>query len=878
MKNDINVLIISVSEEDAQIIIQGLIREGYNVFWDLADCHKTLISALEQNQWDIVLYIFSPTLEPIDALDMINRGKFDIPLVVVSEEFEPGMAVEFATTGRYTYAPKADSKKLVSVIEHEMGEYVRPNTAEDHITATLTCIGDGVIVTDPEGRITFMNPVAEEITGWSSQEAIGKAFEYVFHITNILTEEAEDNLIAKALKAGRAVALRNHTALISRCGIRKNISASCSPIYCSKEGMTGIVVVFRDITRIKIIEEALRESEEKYKHLFNSAADAIYLETFSDNEEHISRFIEVNDVACRRMGYSRVEFLSMPSSRIIADRNHDKTREYLRALENQPHITVENIHVTKEGLEIPVEVNIQCFELNGKRVWLSIARDITERKQVETELLKAKERAEAANRAKSEFLANMSHEIRTPLNGMVGMINLTMRTELTYEQRENLMVAKGCVDSLLKVINDILDFSKMEAGKLEIDSMVFNIRNLVDETVRAHTIQAEEKNLSFNYYFDAEIPSYLVGDSVRIKQILNNLLGNALKFTERGGVELSIRQRACNEDMVELEFKVSDTGIGIAESEIDRLFKSFSQGDGSITRKFGGTGLGLSISKQLVDLMGGRIWVESVKGQGSQFFFTLPLKIGHEELQEKRSPGHLDTLGISLKLLLVEDDRVNQIVFVKMLEGLKHIVRIAENGKEALEILKKEKFDVIFMNIQMPEMDGIEAVSRIRLMEGPGRHTPIVAMTGYALAGDKERFLSLGMDEYISKPIQMEELFSLIDRYAKKAKEAAILDSLFENDMHEENIESINLYEKIGRHIENIEEALVMSKLFTIEKEAGEIRILASKLSEVDLKRIAFCIRLAARREDIKSIKDYLTEIKNEYDRLTDHLKLQEDS
>lgn len=772
----------------------------------------------------------------------------------------------------------------------------------------MNTLGEGVYTLDAAGKCTFINAEAQKILGWHANHLIGYQLHDVIHATHInATDPASASCkICYSINSGRVFRSEDEY-FKDKSGRVFPVSIVASPIF--ENGIiVGSVAAFQDVTARHATDAALRQSETKQRMLLDNAADAVFV---ANKEE---RWIYVNDLALSMLGFTREELLGSSIYDLLPIEYRKISRlRFSGKLRRDKFMRREIQLQTKSQGQVPVEMNIAL--LPDGSIYGS-CRDITERKVFETALIRAKEGAESASRAKSEFLATMSHEIRTPMNGIIGMTELALDTPLSSEQRDYLEMVKLSSHALLGIINDILDFSKIESGKLVLEKIDFPLAELIATSLKTLALRADQKGLELVYNIDPRLPKILRGDPGRIRQVITNLIGNAIKFSDQGSIILELSLAHQMGSLVEIFFSVTDTGIGIAKEKQTAIFEPFSQADASTTRKYGGTGLGLSISSSLVESMQGQLRVQSELGKGSTFYFTGNFEVAHEskandhvidntkninfrgmavlvvddnavnrhfffdtlnswkmrttlaasgaeallkvrqaydtsdrfdliildaympnmdgftlakqlqaegKLSEAKmlmlsSAGSVDDAqrcrdaGIAgylkkpvaqhelqsvivsaligkpsatvhyadlcqsniyatknqLHILLAEDNLINQKLVLALLQKWGHTVDLAENGRLAVQRFNQNHYDVILMDMQMPEMGGIEATQLIRQLENGGTRIPIIAMTANAMADDQQRCLNAGMDHYLSKPIRTLDLREILLSYSKK--------------------------------------------------------------------------------------------------------------
>lgn len=825
-------------------------------------------------------------------------------------------------------------KRIEEELRLEVAERIRAEEAlsaeRKVLRALIDNVPDYMYVKDAECRFLVANvAVARQMGAQAPEELLGKT-DFDFYPGELAATFFED--AQRVIRSGQAEINREESGLDTQGNVSQVLTTQV-PLRDKDGQVIGLVGIGHDITHLKKIQaemqkarelaeassRAAQERNEVVKLLLDSTAEAIYGIDLHGNCTMCNKASE------RMLGYGEQELLGKNMHELLHHTRADGTpypmqecRIFKAFLSGQGSHVDDEVLWRKDGTSFSVEY--WSFPIRrGEQVLGSVVTfiDITERKETESRLVKLKETAEAASQAKSEFLANMSHEIRTPLNGIMGMTDLALETQLTREQKEYLETVKVSADSLVTVINDILDFSKIEAGKIDLETADFDLRDTLELALKTLAVRADEKGLELLCEVAPEVPEVVRGDATRLRQVVLNLIGNAIKFTNEGEVAVKVQNQANEGSELTLQFTVSDTGIGVPAEKLEAIFDPFAQADSSTTRKYGGTGLGLTISARLVQMMEGKIWAESEEGRGSQFHFTVRLGVadqkeskhestsdlqilcgvralvvddnqtnrrilegmlkrwdmipvcvagGEEALAELASAQNAGTpfgllvtdmhmpmmdgfelverirthpdlsaavimmltsaghrgdaercqkLGVSayllkpirhselreviarvlgaprqdgtpplitrfslkdegsrseaLRILVAEDNPVNQRLIVRLLEKRGHRVVLAANGQEALAVLDVEPFDIVFMDVQMPEMDGYEATAAIRTKEkSTGAHQAIIALTAHAMKGDREKCLNAGMDGYLTKPIRPQELDEVLSRHAAR--------------------------------------------------------------------------------------------------------------
>ena len=849
---------------------------------------------------------------PIEHVPAMRALKGERSTISDIEVWTPDAVVPLIVTGTPIHdaegALRYAMAVFVDISEQKQAEQ-RLAESEERFRQIIENAGDVIFRTDANGNFTYVNPAGLRMFGYDATEVVGR------HFTLFIAPEDQSRIVRHYFRQGIQKTKSSYLEFNAKKKDGELIILGQSvELFLEKGTVTGFLAIARNITAAKMVEEEITRRQQQLDTVITTVDEGI---TLSDEN---GRFEIFNAKMEELTGYTKAEANEAEfTARLYPDpKDRQKAMDRLNEVEDQGFIRdVETTVRTKTGEERTLLISTRIVYVKERVMYLSAYRDITARKRWEEELRTAKESAESATVAKSQFLATMSHEIRTPMNGVIGMTDLLLQTDLTPEQKEYTEIIRTSGETLLTLINDILDFSKIESGKLEMERRPVDLQNLVEETLDLVSLRAVEKGLDLLYLIDASVPPYVMGDPVRLRQVLLNLVNNAVKFTEQGEVFLSVTEVERNGAESLVRFTVKDTGIGIPAEKTDRLFSVFTQMDASTTRKYGGTGLGLAITKRLVTLMNGEITVESVEGKGSSFHVTIPLPTTAQpeshpkkfirgavpELEGKRvllvddNRTNLDILSIQctqwgmlprattspreavrwitagdpfdiaivdyhmpetsgvdlarsirslrteqalpvvlfsssgrsefsetenalfaavilkpmkqahlyatmidvlagtgrherdrrsaasrqsallaeqvpLRILVAEDNLINQKLALRLLQQLGYSADIAATGKEAVAKVKKNVYEILFMDIHMPEMDGLEATRMIvNSIDAPMRPR-IIAMTADAMSGDREKCLNAGMDDYISKPVRLDSLHDILLHHGSAVIEA----------------------------------------------------------------------------------------------------------
>ncbi len=621
-----------------------------------------------------------------------------------------------------------------------------------------------VITTLATGKILDINDEYTNVFGFSKEDAIGRSMVELGMLSLEARTTMIDYLKMNFITKNREYRFKTKSGEIITC--------MYSNILLDIDGVPSVLALFSNITELKRLENALAESNKKFLTIFSSSLQPICVAEIT-NSDKPGIITDVNTAFCKLFGIKKPEVKghTMLELGLISG---EETKRVLIDFAGKKYMTNYELGmVRRSGEKLTIIVSYNDVELSGSIYRIVLYNDITERKKLENELIAAKEKAEESSRAKESFVANMSHEIRTPMTGIIGLSDLLSETTLNADQKEYLNGIQLSSETLLSIINEILDISKINAVKMIFENIPFNLHSTVKNIVFTLGPRVREKKIDLIYKIDGSVPETVTGDPVRLSQILWNLAGNAIKFTEEGVIEIRVAKVSESDNKICLRFAVMDTGIGIPEERLSDIFEEFTQADSSTSRKYEGTGLGLTITNKLVELQGGTLTVESEEGMGSIFRFALEFGKCNDEvsLQEPDSTGDLFQKGFDLsgiRILVAEDNKINQSICRKILTGKGAIVEVADNGKMVIEKLKAGKYDAILMDIQMPEMDGYEATNYIRsTLQLSKSDLPIIALTAFATEGENEKCLAAGMNGFITKPFKAPELCAKIFEFTR---------------------------------------------------------------------------------------------------------------
>lgn len=755
------ILLIEDNPGDARLV-EILLEES-----DFHECeiiNKTTLGegleALDQENFAAVLLDLTlPDSKGFETLEQLMEAKPDVNVIVMTGLAAKEIGIRAVQVGAQDFLVKGDfdADQLAKTLRYS----IERNSVLQRLEEAQRIAHIGNWEYDTVSELFDLSDEVYRIFGYSVKEIIMDKETFINHIH----KDDSDIMIKSFRLAIENKSVKLDYRIINQHGEVRYISVHSRPVQNKNENATRIYGIIQDITDRKSAELELLKSQERYQSIFSQSRDAIYI---SDGKH----LVDFNDAALSLFGYSEEELKSVPTESLYKSiDDKDRFNSLMETFSFVKDFEVELLQ--KDGTIkhcLLTSTAVKTEEFSG---YHGIIRDITVRRQTE-ELRKAKEVAERSTQMKEKFLANVSHEMRTPMNGILGLTNILLKTSFDEEQANYLASIRESSQHLLGIINDILEISSLKEGKINLEEKEINVHELVKKLVNIINFRVKEKNLELKVEIADDVDKVILGDSLRLQQILTNLAGNSVKFTEEGFVKIKVNKVRENNDLVFLEFKIIDSGIGIPNDKIEVIFETFTRVFDSKKKTFGGTGLGLAITKQLVQLHDGNIKVESKLGEGSTFTCEIPFKkaknIQEEVIVVEEEDFSLD-IGRDVQILLVEDHKLNQIVARKTLEKefSNVIVTIADNGQIAVDKLKENHYDLILMDIQMPVMDGYEATKYIReQMSEDKAKTTIFAMTAHAHMAQDEKFREYGMDDCVLKPFEPEQLFSKIVYYINK--------------------------------------------------------------------------------------------------------------
>lgn len=804
MEEKINILLIEDNPGDARLIDIYLKESFDNIFTLLtADYLSKGLELLEKQSFTIIISDLSlPDSDGLETFKRIHEKASDTPIIVLTGMEDEAMGINAMKLGAQDFLVKGKLKigSLKRSITYSIERSRLLNELQEktkNLQEKTEALNKEKLKLAEAQKLAHIGNwewnLESNIFNWSEElyniyklkpgESI--TYDKVIEMTHVADREYLKNMLEESIK--RRKSFDFYYRIIRSDKVIRTLDTKGEVITDEQGNVIRVIGTSQDVSE--------RVNEEEMEKLAVAATKSNNSVIIADKDGKIKW---VNEGFTKLTGYTLEEIIDTHGELLRKGNETGLSRQadfYQSVIKEKKPVIYESKNFAKDGREYWVITTLTpvLSKDGGVERILAIESDITLRKKIEEELIEAnkiaKKSLKEANEAleelmrtrkeleelmkvKEQFLANMSHEIRTPMNAIVGFTSLLLKTKLTAEQRQYINAVKTSGENLLVIINDILDFSKIQSGKFVFEQIEFRLSQVISTLTEMMLSKSTEKNIRLTTRVDKSIYDHLIGDPTRLNQIFLNLVGNAIKFTEKGEVKITVDLLSDQEDMVELKFSVIDTGIGIPKNKLMTIFEGFTQASNETTRKYGGTGLGLTIVKQLIELQKGTISVESKEGEGSTFSFILKYKKNLHPESKKRQIEEKEPESIpGLNILLVEDNLLNQILAKKVLTDWKWKVEVAENGVIALEKLSNNEFDLILMDIQMPEMDGYEATRRIRsTFKPPKSDIPIIAMTAHALAGEAEKCLSIGMDEYISKPFDKKVLYSKIVAAIKKKK------------------------------------------------------------------------------------------------------------